>query len=76
MPKKEEEEKKYSKQDDSVLTDIETYWDSESPEESGEVSQGILNSTGGLSSRFPGAAANITESTSKYVSRGDGPGGL
>ena len=44
---KEEEEKKDSKEDDSILTDIETYSDSEPPEESGESSQGILNSIGG-----------------------------
>jgi len=34
--KKEEEEKKDSKEYDSVLSDIETYSDSESPDESGE----------------------------------------
>jgi hypothetical protein len=62
--KKEEEEKKDS---DSILTDIETYSDSEPPEESGESSQGILNSIGGLFSRFSGAAVNITESTSSMV---------
>jgi len=50
--KKEEEEKKDSKEDDSILTDIETYSDSEPPEESGKSSQGILNSIGGLFSRF------------------------
>ena len=63
MPR-EKKRKKESKEDDSVLTDIETYSDSESPEESGETSQGILNSIGGLLSRISGAAANITESTS------------
>jgi len=65
--KKEEEEKKDSKEDHSILTDIETYSDSESPEESGESSQGILNSIGGVPSRFSGAAANMTESTSSMV---------
>jgi hypothetical protein len=65
--KKEEEEKKDSKEDDSVLTDIESYSDSESPEESGEASQGMLNSIGGLLSIFSGATANITESTSSMV---------
>ena len=65
--KKEEEENKHSKEDDSILSDIETYSDSESPEESGEVSQGILNSIGGLLARFCEAAANITESTSSMV---------
>ena len=65
--KKEEEEKKDSKEDDSIRTDIETYSDFESPEESSESSQGILNSIGGLLSRFSGAAANITESTSSMV---------
>jgi hypothetical protein len=60
--KKEEEENKHSKEDDSILSDIETYSDSESPEESGEASQRILSSIGGLFSRFSGAAANITES--------------
>jgi len=65
--KKEEEEKKDSKEDGSVLTDIETYSDSEYPEESGEASQGILHSIGGLFSRFSGAAANITESASSMV---------
>jgi hypothetical protein len=59
--------KERSSEDDSVLTDIETYSDSESPEESGEASQGILNSIGGLFSRFSGAAANITVSTSSMV---------
>ena len=54
-------------EDGSVLTGIETYSDSESPEESGEVSQGILNSIGGLLARFCEAAANITESTSSMV---------
>ena len=39
---KEDEEKKDSKEDDLILCDIETYSDSESPEESGESSQGIL----------------------------------
>ena len=65
--KKDGEEKKDSKEDDSFLTDIATYSDSEPPEESGESSQGILNSMGGLVSRFTGAAANITESTSSMV---------
>jgi hypothetical protein len=65
--KKEEDENKYSKEDDSTLTNIGTYSDSESPEESGEASQGILNSIGGLLSRFSGATANITESTSSMV---------
>jgi len=65
--KKDEEEKKESKENDSVLANIETYSDSESPEESGEVSQGILNSIGGLLARFCEAAANITESTSSMV---------
>ena len=68
--KKEEEKKKDSKEDHSILTDIETYSDSESPEESGESgesSQGILNSIGGVPSRFSGAAANMTESTSSMV---------
>jgi len=65
--KKEEQEKKDSKEDDSVLSDIETYSDSESPEESGEASQGIPNCIGGLFSRFSGAAANITESPSSIV---------
>ena len=64
---KEEEEKKDSKEDDSILTDIETYSDSDPPEESGESSQGILNSIGGLFSRLSGAAANITKSTSSMV---------
>jgi hypothetical protein len=64
---KEEEEMKDSKENDSILTVIETYSDSESPEESGESSQGILNSIGGLFSRFSGGAANITESTSSMV---------
>jgi hypothetical protein len=64
---KKEEEKKDFKEDDSILTDTETYSDSESPEESAESSQGILNSIGGLFSRFSGAAANITESTSGMV---------
>jgi len=63
----EEEEKRDSKEADSILTDIETYSDSESPEESSESSQGILNSIGGLLSRFSGAAANITEYTSSMV---------
>jgi len=66
MPR-EKKRKKESKEDDSVLTDIETYSDSESPEESGETSQGILNSVGGMLSRFSGVAANITESTSSMV---------
>jgi hypothetical protein len=34
----EEKEKNESNEDDSVLTDIETYSDSECPEESGEAS--------------------------------------
>ena len=62
--RKEEEAKKQSKQDDSVVADIETHSDSELLGESGETSQGILNSIGGLLSRISGAAANITESTS------------
>jgi len=66
MPR-EKKRKKESKEDDSVLTDIETYSDSESPEESGEASQGILNSIGGLFSRFSGAASNITDSASSMV---------
>jgi hypothetical protein len=37
--KKKEEAKKESKEDDLVLTDIETYSDSESPGEFGEASQ-------------------------------------
>jgi hypothetical protein len=65
--KKEEEEKKDFREDDSILTDIETYQDSESPGESGESSQGFLSSIGGLFSRFSGTAANITESTSNMV---------
>jgi len=64
---KEDEEKKDSKEDDSILTDIETYSDSEPPEESGESSQGIVNSIRGRFSRFSGAAAKITESTSSMV---------
>jgi len=59
--------KNESKEDDSVLTDLETYSDSESPEESRVVSQGILNSIGGLLSRLSGAAANIIESTSSMA---------
>ena len=65
--KKEEKENKDSKEDDSTLSDIETYSDSESPEQSAEPSQAIMNSIGGLFSRFCGAAANITESTSSMV---------
>jgi hypothetical protein len=65
--KKEEEGKKDSKEDDSVLNDIETYSNSESPKESCEASQRILNSIGGLLSRFSGAVANISESTSSVV---------
>ena len=64
---KEDAKKEDSKEDDSVLTDIETYSNFESPEESGEAFQGILNSIGGLLSRFSGAAANISESTSSMV---------
>ena len=55
-----------SKEDDSFLSDVETYSNSQSPGESGEASQGILNSNGGLFSRFSGAAANRTD-TSKIV---------
>jgi len=62
--KKAEKAKKESKEDDSVVTDIETYLDSESPGESGEGPQRILNSIGGVLSRFSGAAANSTESPS------------
>jgi hypothetical protein len=65
--KKEAEEKKDSTEDDSILTDIETYSDFESLEESGDSSQGNLNSIGVLFSRFSGAAANINESTSSMV---------
>jgi hypothetical protein len=54
-------------EDDSLLTGIETYSDSEYPGESGEVSQGILNLIGELLSRFSKAAANITESSSSIV---------
>jgi hypothetical protein len=54
MPEKKERQK--SKEDDSVLTDIEINSDSKSPGESGESNQKILNSIGGL----------------KYGSRGDG----
>ena len=61
---KAENAKKESMEDDSVLADIETCSDSESPRESGEEPQGISNSVGGLLSRFSGAVANITESTS------------
>jgi hypothetical protein len=55
--KKEEGEMKDSKEDDPILTDIETCSDSEPPEESDESSQGILNSIVGLFSRFSEAAA-------------------
>jgi hypothetical protein len=48
VAKKEEEEKKEWKEDDSFLTDIKTYLDFESSEESGGASQEILNSIGGL----------------------------
>jgi len=41
--------------------------DSESPEESGGASQGIVNSIRGLFSRFSVAVANSTESTSRMV---------
>jgi hypothetical protein len=64
---KEEKEKRDSKEDDSVLTDSETYSDSESHEKSGETSQGIPSSIGGLLSRFSGAAVNIAHSTSSMV---------
>jgi len=63
----EEEAKKDSKEDDSALIDIEKYSNSESPGESGEASQGILNSLGGLLSRFCGRAANITDPNSIMV---------
>jgi hypothetical protein len=65
--RKEEEAKKECKKDDSALTDIETCSDSESPRESGEVSQGISNSVEGLLSGFSEATVNITESTSSMV---------
>jgi len=55
--KKKEGEMKDSKEDDPILTDIETCSDSEPPEESDESSQGILNSIVGLFSRFSEAAA-------------------
>jgi len=58
-------------EDGSVLTGIETYSDSESPEESGESSQGILNSIGGLLSRFSGAVVKHYWVCLKYGSRGD-----
>ena len=45
---KDEEAKKESKEKDSVLDDVETYCDSESAGNSGEASQRILNSIGGL----------------------------
>jgi hypothetical protein len=65
--KEEEEVKKRSKEDDSVLTDGETDSNSEYPGESGEVRQGTLNSTGGLLSRVFGLPANITDSTSRCL---------
>jgi len=65
--KKEQEAKKESKFNESLLTDIETYSDSESPRESGEASEVILNSIRELFSRFSGAVASITESTSSMV---------
>jgi len=66
--RKEEKEKNESNENDSVLTDIETYSDSECPGESGEASHKILSSIGELLSRFSGFAANIiTESTSSMV---------
>ena len=49
--RKEEETKKDSKEDDSVLPDIGTYSDSDSLGESGEASPGFLKSIGGLLSR-------------------------
>jgi len=57
--RKEEEAKKESQEDDLALTDIETHSDSESPKESGEASQGILNSIEGLLSRFSGATEHF-----------------
>ena len=60
-------EKKESKKDDSDRSDVEAYSDSESPGECGKESQVILNSVGGLLSRFSGAVASVTESTSSMV---------
>ena len=61
--RKEEEVKKESQDDDSVLTDVETYSDGEF----GEVSQGILYRIEKVFSRFSGAAANNHESTPGMV---------
>lgn len=65
--RKEEKANKESKEDGSVLTDIETYSRSQSPGESGEASQGGQNFIGGLRAKFSGATATIAEITSSMV---------
>jgi hypothetical protein len=67
MPRSRQGQRKESKENESVLTDVVTCWDSESPEESGEAAREILNSSKVLLSQFSGAGASITESISSLV---------
>jgi len=49
------------------MSNVETNWYSESPGESGEASQRILNSIGGVVSKFSGDSASVDEPTSSVV---------